>query len=276
MYKKFFTIPASIGMAIAGVSLLSTPANAYVLNTIAEGANPTNPFLAYPKLFEVEWRAGTDGFGDYEAAIGPNGANVGASDPQIQIDWQRGAAIPWSIAYDQINGIAVFTMNSQSSTYTVPSGLAGLPWDRIGLFANVKSKAGQVVAGTRTTLNVSTINNETVLVENSNNNNASINARLFNRPTFSRYFEGVDEDDFTTLIPITSMTGTISIAWLANGPNPQPPSIRGAGSFIDVKLKAYESSDIDPVDTVIPEPSSILGLLAVGLLGASVRLKRQF
>lgn len=273
MYKKFFTIPASIGIAIASLSLLSTPANAYVLNTIAEGVNPTNPFLAYPKLFEVEWRAGTDGFGDYEAAIGPNGANVGAANPQIQLDWQRNIAINWQIDYDQLLGTATLTINNQTSIYT---GIANLPWDRIGLFANVKSKAGLVVNSTRTTLNVSTINDETVLVENSINNDAGINARLSNKPTFSRYFEGVDEDDFTTLVPITSMTGTISIGWNVNAPNPQPPGIRGAGSSVDIKLKAYESPDIDVEATVVPEPSSILGLLAVGLLGASVRLKHQF
>lgn len=140
------------------------------------------------------------------------------------------------------------------------------------MFANVKSKTGQVVANTRTTLNITSINGETVLVENSPTNIASINARLNNRPTFSRYFEGVDEDDFSTLVPITSITGNVSIGWNLNDPDPQPVGVRGAGSFIDVKLKAYDS----PIGVAsVPEPNTLLGLLAVGLLGTSLKLKRQ-
>lgn len=272
MSNKILTIPVTIGIAFASLSVLSAPAHAYVLNTIAEGTNPANPFINLPKLFEVEWRAGTDGLGDYEAAIGPNGANVGAANPTIQVDWQRNVALPWSITYNQVTGIATFNFNNQTSVYTLPNNLVGLPWDRIGLFANVKSKTGQVVANSRTTLNISTINGETVLVENSPTNVASINARLSTRPTFSRYFEGVDEDDFTTLVPITSMTGTVSIGWNANDPDPQPPGVRGAGSYIDLKLKAYDS----PIGVAsVPEPNTLLGLLTLGLLGASLKLKRQ-
>ncbi|GFE68685.1 choice-of-anchor W domain-containing protein [Chroococcus sp. FPU101] len=276
MNNKILTIPATIGIVIAGVSVLSIPAQAYVLNTIAEGTNPANPFINLPKLFEVEWRAGTHGLGDYEAAIGPNGANVGAANPTIQVDWQRNMAISWSITYNQATGQATFNFNNQTSIYTLPSNLVGLPWDRMGLFANVKSKTGQVVANSRTTLNISTINGETVLVENSPTNVASINARLGTRPTFSRYFEGVDEDDFTTLVPITSVTGTVSIGWNANAPNPQPLGVRGAGSHIAIKLKAYDSPLGEDVGVAsVPEPHTLIGLLSVGLLGASLKLKRQ-
>lgn len=94
MSHKVLTIPSTIGIVITGLAVLSTPAQAYVLNTIAEGTNPANPFINLPKLFEVEWRAGTDGIADCEAAIGPNGANVGAANPTIQVDWRRNVAIP--------------------------------------------------------------------------------------------------------------------------------------------------------------------------------------
>jgi hypothetical protein len=267
MSKNFLML--SVSLAATGMSVIAQSANAFTLTTVAEGVSATNPFVE-PKLFEIAWRAGTaDTRGDYEGAIGPDGANLSAALPTFQIDWQKGVPIPWSVTYNAAAGMATMTLLGQQTTYYLPSELRHFIWDKLGLQAAVKYRTdGLIEDGTKIEMLLTSVNGDPAIdLVNTTDPTPGASATFDSNQSpeqalFSRYFRADSA-------PITEMTGTIMLDW--NTTDPQPWN-RGARGSVAFRLQAIESP---PLPASIPEPSNFLGLLAVGLFGVAVGIGRR-
>lgn len=251
-------IPALLGMAAAG--LAAQPATALTLDLVQFGiASDPHPlgFGQELEIFQSEWRAGVNGAGDYEAAIGPNGADYPIAG-SFEIDWGNAQAVVWDLLYEASDGVSRLTMNGQTVTYDSPkSG----PFDKFALIAKVTDRPdGLVAPGTSIEIQITDING----CGPTCNLSDTLTSAVFNtQPSQAKYF--------TSDTPITSMVGQVVMRWTSQ--DPQPPG-RGARSSVGVEFKAYDPVNINPQST-IPEPSSLLGLLAVGVFGTLSRIKSK-
>lgn len=260
--KKWQMIPVLLGLTAAG--LAAQPATALTLNLVQSGiASDPHPvgFGSELKLFESEWRAGVDGPGDYEAAIGPNGANTPIAG-QFEIDWGNNQEVVWDLQYESIDGVSKLTMfdgtNAQTVTYDSPN--AGI-FENFALIAKVKDRPdGLVALGTSIEIQITDINGCGPSCDFSN----TLTSALYDTQlTQANYF--------TSDTPITSMVGKVVMRWTSQDPQPAGKGARGS---VAVQLKGYDPDNIAPASG-IPEPSSILGLLAVGAFGAMSRIKSK-
>lgn len=256
-------IPTLLGIVAAGV--VTQPATALTLTLVQSGESSDPAPIGFTqdlKIFESEWRAGaSDEVGDYEAAIGPNGANYPLAGT-FQIDWGNAQEVVWDIDYTSFNGVSELTITPtggtpQSVIYDSP--LSGL-WKKFALFANVKPH-GLVAEGTSIEIAITDINGC-----------ALGGCDLSSTPTSATYSTNLSEAKyFSTDDPITSMKGKVIISWTSLDPQ---PSSGGARSAVAVKLKAFDPPTIDPAET-IPEPGTLLSLLTVGGLGLLSGLKSK-
>lgn len=257
--RKWQIVPALLGLTAAG--LVAQPATALTLNLVQSGVASDPPPVGFTpdlRLFESEWRAGVGGPGDYEAAIGPNGANYPLAGT-FDIDWKNGQSVVWDLQYTSSNGISQLTMNGKTVTYDSPQ--AGF-FKNLALVAKVQDRDdGLVAPGTSIGIQITDVNGCGPSCDFSN---TSTSALFDTQLTQANYFSS----DTT----ITSLVGKVVISWTTQ--DPQPPG-KGARSSVAVQLKGFDpSSSIDPQST-IPEPSSILGLLAVGAFGTLFRIKSK-
>lgn len=259
--KKWQIIPTLLGMTVAGLAAQS--ANAITLTHVYSGvASDPHPegFGSELKLFESEWRAGVQGPGDYEAALGPNGANYPLAGT-FDIDWGNNQEVVWDLSYQAVDGISTLTLfdGTNAQTVTYDNGDGGL-FKNFAFVAKVRDRQdGLVAPGTSIAIQVTEINGCGDSCDFSN----TLTSALYNTEDVSQ------ANFFSSDTPITSMVGKVVMRWTTQDPQ---PAGQGARSSVAVQLKAYDPDDVDPV--AVPEPSVMLGLLAIGAYGTlSRRLK---
>ncbi|GFE71322.1 PEP-CTERM sorting domain-containing protein [Chroococcus sp. FPU101] len=259
--RKWQIIPTLLGMTVAGLAAQS--ANALTLSLVHSGvASDPHPegFGAELKLFESEWRAGVQGPGDYEAALGPEGANYPLAGT-FDIDWGNNQEVVWDLSYQDIDGIATLTLfdGTNAQTVTYDRGEGGL-FKNFAFVAKVRDRQdGLVASGTSISIQVTDINGCGSSCDFSN----TLTSAVFDTEDVSH------AQFFSSDTSITSMVGKVVMRWTSQDPQPVGG---GARSSVAVQLKAYDPGNVDPVS--VPEPSVILGLLAIGAYSTlSRRLK---
>jgi hypothetical protein len=258
-------IPLSLGLGIAVTSLgLSQSASALQLNLVQDAPYQSAP-NGWTKLgWKAEGRAGAPGTEDYEFAIGPNGAQADLTG-QIYRDWTNGEEVNWSLTWNgqTVNfGIENFAPISYSLADPSPNIFNGF-----SLLTNVDTRPyttfglpGQqrVEPGTTMDLVVKTINGESVTDQLGNSVFSSSTGPTTPGENLSKKF-------YSSPTTITSLTGTAKMSWLNTAPN----SIK-ARSRVDFQIQGYKVKERS-----VPEPSALFGLLAIGVLGAGLGLKRK-
>lgn len=258
--KKWQIVPMLLGMTAAGLAV--QPASALTIDLVDSGpaSTPPPPGFGSPlRLFEAEWRAGVNGMGDYEAAIGPNGAEHDLAG-NFQIDWGNNQAVVWDIRYTAANGISQLTIGDKTVTY---DSLASGIWKNFALAASIRNRNDGLVA-----------DGTSISVEITDINGCGSTCDLDETYT-SALFSGTDISEakfFSSDTPITSMVGKVIMKWTSQ--DPQPITGGGARSSVLVEFKGFNPEPIDPVS--VPEPGVILGLLSIGAYGTlSRRLKSK-
>lgn len=166
-------------------------------------------FKVLEKLGEVELRAGVQGKGDYEVAIGPNGAHADLTG-QMEIDWTKGP-LSWNLGWDKNLGKATFSAAGQTISFTNADNI-NKDFNVFKLVASAKVN-GNVPAGSSVNLTINTINGSSV--------DYSVGAVA----------PGFQESVSNIFSPaITSMAGTAAISG---------GTLKGRSS-LDLKLKLYD------------------------------------
>ena len=166
-------------------------------------------FKVLDKLGEVELRAGVQGKGDYEVAIGPNGAHADLTG-QMEIDWTKGP-LSWNLGWDKNLGKATFSAAGQTISFTNADNI-NKDFNVFKLVASAKVN-GNVPAGSSVNLTINTINGSSV--------DYSVGAVA----------PGFQESVSNIFSPaITSMAGTAAISG---------GTLKGRSS-LDLKLKLYD------------------------------------
>lgn len=219
----------------------------------------------------VEGRAGTAGTrGDYEVGIGLNGAQADLAD-QLQLDWIDETVYNWTLDWNSIDNIATFTVGNNSINYDFDlSNSQNLELDKFNAFgiqARADDPSTFITEGTEITLNINSItfnsnpegNNNSSVTDNPNLTVSAISDA--NSPNiFDEFYTinaGASElNSFNS--EITSMSGTFMMDIPEGGVNPQDAFARSRIGF-QVLL-------FDPPAQSVPESTSILSLLGLGVL----------
>jgi hypothetical protein len=260
-------ISVALGTTLAGLTLTSQAASAFTL----EFDGNTKPTSYAPKLFEAEIRAGVKGTGDYEGTIGPEGAtkpNAGS----VQINWQDANPYNWTLTWNPSTAIARFTLNGQTLTWNASSYLTDpslRKWNALGLVARAKTQDGKVDPGTSINLTLTEVNNQTI--DYTDGTNPYTFSGLSAIAPGTAGLQDLQQIYFSAnplSNTITRLEGTVSMDWDTLNPN-----AAAARSLLYMEIKAYDP----PVPQVasVPEPASILGILSIGVFGATSALKRK-
>jgi len=177
-----------------------------------------DPFRVSKKLGEVELRAGVQGKGDYEVAIGPNGAQADLTG-QMEIDWTKGP-LSWNLGWDKNLGKATFSAAGQTISFTNADNI-NKDFNVFKLVASAKVN-DNVPAGSSVNLTINTINGSSV--------DYSIGAVA---PGFQESVSNI----FSPAIEVMAGTAAISGG-----------TLKGRSS-LDLKLKLYDPpvTDSDPL-----------------------------
>lgn len=249
LLAKIGLVSSSVALGITAISLaFAAPASAATLTQIDERPEDS---LGW----KVEVRAGQAGTsGTYEGAIGPNGADADRF-ADFQWQWENGEAVDWMLNWD--GSVATFDFGGKviASDSLSPEG----PFDGIGILTKAIATEGRVESGTTMDLIFQTVN--------------GMDVEAFSSSTAG----GVEFEEkfFLSDEPISTISGLATLTWDSLNPN-----LNNAQSRVAFKIEGFDSmpGETGPIgggsDTAVPEPASILGLLAVGAVGAG-SLKRR-
>ncbi|MEA5520443.1 choice-of-anchor W domain-containing protein [Limnoraphis robusta] len=241
--NKFIALSATLGLTLANVGL-----------TQSATALQLEPVTSVPSDWtslgwKVEGRAGVFGGADYEWAIGPNGAQADNTG-QIYWDWENGVEVNWFLNWDGITAsFGVENLNPVSYSVLPHSQTV---FEGFSLLTVAQTETGFVEAGTEIKLAVNQVNGIDV-------------QGIFSQSLAPE--NGTDLNGFawTSDTLISSLAGTARISW-----NQLNPNQAQARSRLDFQIVGFDINST-PASS-IPEPSSILGLLTLGVLG----LKHRF
>ena len=260
--SKASLLSISVALGIAAGSLgLTMPASALQLTKVQDDPYAPTPSDWTSLNWKVEGRAGADpSIGtqdDYEIAIGPNGAQADKVAQQEWL-WENDVDVDWSLNWD--GSKVTFKFGNLDSIFYTPT-LTGTSNIFNGFYLLTKSQTLSspkdpntfVDPGTTIDLKLAKVNGEDVSEQSSAT--SPVSGQDLSKILFSS-----DE-------AITSMAGTVKMSW--NGRNPQKGNGR---SYVDFQIKGF---NIDGGEVSVPEPTSTLGLLAIGAFGVGSILKRQ-
>lgn len=230
-------------LAIAGTAALALAIDAGAAQAIT--LTSTTDTTGWNKQWVVEGRAGQAGNrGSYEFAIGPSGASA-SNTGEIQYAWGNNQPVTWDLNWNGTT--ADFTVDGNTISYT--PGLSGLI-DALTINTKVVTPRKNIDPGTEMFFEISQVNG-TAIAPVSSSSVGPQNGSDFN------------EFAFLSDTAITSLSGIARMSWPSGNPTSE------GQSRVAFQLKGYDAPDPEPV----PEPSLMLGLLAVG--GFGVLQKRR-
>lgn len=243
------------------------------LPTMAEetSAGVTNPqnWADLDELADIEWIAGQPG--SSSGGIGPQGTGLGQVG-SWNVNWESGVAIPFLLSYDQGTGISSITVNNGTSINY--QGPASVPFDRFRIFAQARddNTSKEPDPGTSIELNIlslTDINNTTT------NPGISVSVTKANANDTFR-----SDSYYWSDTAIQELQGNIVLNWTGADPR----NDKRSGSRLFIRLQTFDSPFESPVaspfegpveSSTTPEPSSYLGFLLLGTLGAASVLTRK-
>ncbi|MFM2381209.1 MAG: hypothetical protein RLZZ143_3792 [Cyanobacteriota bacterium] len=289
MKQQIYVGFLALGMATASFSGISQPVVAANLSSCTAGTDlgiilnqgtDENAFKTncapVTQLGKVQGRSGTNGptlNGDYEIAIGPNGAQAGLTG-QSQIDWNSGTIYSWQLDFNPTSNQATFQVfdNGKGSptnqiTYSYTGSLVSLHFSAFGLVAQADNPSTIITAGTTMNLSVTDI---TLTGGNSQSFSSSpLSVTATSDPSgstrWAKNYYTVDNAAFPGA-EITQLKGTFSANF--TGLNPQDKNGRSSG--IGFQIVMYDP----PVS--VPEPSTILGIGVSAAVGFGAFSKGKF
>jgi len=256
--SKLGSVYLALGIAVGSLAV-TMPAFAIALTD----TDPADAASWKQLGWKVEGRAGVLGTGDYELAIGPNGA---ASDLTGKAEWiwGNGEEVPWTLDWNGQTAAFRFgnlaPINYTSTTSNIFNGFY--------LLTNAV-RDNKVARGTQMSLLVNSVNGINVA-----NQNIFASSRVTSAGS-----NFLDQVFFSSSEAIRNLSGTVRMSWL--NLNPQAVSARSRVYF---QMRGYNTGITPPTivsnspviqsagfpsAVAVPESGSILGLLAVGAIGAS-------
>lgn len=257
--SSLLAISALLGVT-AGSLGIATPVLAVQLNLVQDAPYAPAPSGWTNLGWKVEGRAGAPFGEDYEFAIGPNGAQANNTG-QIYRDWNNDEILDWSFNW---NGqTAKFTLGGEEILYSLLNPSPNI-FNGFSLLTNVDTRSYDAPAlGTRRVAEGTEIN---LIVNTLNGPNITDSSNVFsNSIGQAEEAQSLSKKFFASPIAITSLTGTVKMSWLDIDPN----AIK-ARSRVTFQIQGYDFEE-----KRIPEPTSILSLLAFGAFGVTTLIKRQ-
>jgi hypothetical protein len=254
---KSIIISAAIGAILTTLSWGSQPVSATNLKFVGEGDTVTETKEWTDLNWVVEGKVGTPG--TWELALENNKYEV-QSGTERQWNWVNNEKVPWQLDWDSSNRQVKFTLGfdwrKQVSFFNANSSTN--EFNGFYLWTRAQTASNRVDPGTKISLEVTEVKsiNDSIFTPVSG---------IFSSATAPFTSQAITKNFFSSDESIASLKGFISISWTSSF-NPQA---KGANSRIGFKIKGYNR----PV--AVPEPASILGLLAVSSIGFSSTLKRK-
>jgi hypothetical protein len=287
MKNQHILIPIVFGITASSFAFISNPASAANLGGACTGTDLgvirdqgqnedtfKSNCATVTQLGKIQGRSGVLGFGDYEVAIGPNGAQAGLTG-KLELDWNSGTTYKWQLDFNPSNNQAKFTLfNNGIDTIarSITYSYAGtLPFNAFGLIARADdSSTGIITAGTKMNLSVTDVTLDGTTSQTFASP-LSVTA-ISNTLRFAKNYYTVDTSAGTE---ITQLKGTFSTN--LTGLNPQ--DLKGHSRGIGFEITLFDPDNLAAQQKAaqsvseIPEPNSILGLLIFGFLGIGSALK---
>ncbi|MEA5511711.1 DNRLRE domain-containing protein [Crocosphaera sp. UHCC 0190] len=236
--------------------------------------------------FQVEIRAGGSGLSDWEVALQDPGSNIPLTGTQIDnLVWQNGVDKEWELIWDRVNNDLTFTIGGITKKYTEYSE----PMDDFlrGLRILTKSETDEtnsgsciVAPGTGIDFQVNQYRQQGSSQYSTLSTPWSNSATSPDPNTFDFLFDRrLNDGNFALnnlLRPIEAFKGTVAMSWDDENCNPQEAKARSRTEVIIQGLGRLRTTSATlPANDAqsIPEPTSVIGLLGLGMFG--VRRLRQ-
>ena len=235
------------------------------------------------QLGKVQGRPGTNGptlNGDYEIAIGPNGAQAGLTG-QSQIDWNSGTEYDWQLDFNPTNNLATFQVLDNGKgvpappiTYSYPGPLV---FNAFGLVARADDPSNVIAEGTTmnlTVTDVTLLNNGKTLTQNIPLVVEAIST-YESKERFGKQYYTIDMNDYPTA-EITQLKGKFSFEGSINSQYQF-----GRSRVIGLEIIMFDPpvasgpSPQAPSQTV-PEPSTAFGIGVATAVGFGAFSKPKF
>ncbi|MEA5533569.1 PEP-CTERM sorting domain-containing protein [Crocosphaera sp. XPORK-15E] len=240
--------------------------------------------------FQVEIRTGGGGQGkppgDWEVALQTPGSNTPLPGTQISnLVWQNGVNKNWELVWDRVNNDLTFTIGGITKKYTEFSE----PLDDFlrGLRVLIKSETDEtdsrciVAPGTGINFQVNQYRQQNSANFTTLSTPWTASAISPDPNTFDFLLDRrLNDRNFALnnlLRPIEAFKGTVGLSWEDENCNPQLANGRSRTEVIIQGLGRLRSTSATlPTNDAqsIPEPTSAIGLLGLGILGL-LRLRRS-
>ena len=233
-----------MGLSCAGAVALPSPSFAASITRIPENYAFRDPSV--PEGWEnLNWvtRGRASAPGDWEFGVTTE-ENINGVEDQAHWNWSNGEKVAWNLLWDDAGNELTFTIGGRTLNLD-QAGPAKGPFNGFFLWTLSWTTSGRVDPGTEMFLQVETVNGTAV--------DASVNSSATATETggeISKFFYASDET-------IQTMSGFARMSWLDGSPNPQAKRARDRVAFKIEGFYTGESQDV-------PEPASLLGLLAIG------------
>ncbi|OKH23194.1 hypothetical protein NIES593_10115 [Hydrococcus rivularis NIES-593] len=274
MKKISLMMSVVVGTTVANLALESQ--SVYGAN-LRNGGTNESAFIfnnSITKIGEVEGQAGGVG---KEIFFGFNGASTGTPQSSIDLQWIDEKIYNWKLTWDATNNKAELAIAQSSGiigtlNYTFASNVLDR-FNAFGLITRADNPSSKVKSRTTIKLSIDRVafsdNTRTRL-------NRSVKSTSGTK-RFDKQFFILSPRDRQNGVEITSMSGTFAMNW--NAINPQR---QNAGSRVAFEIKMFDppvsnsnSTSVISEAAKTPEPSSMLGLLVLGALGATATMKRK-
>lgn len=282
MNKTRLMLSGLLTTTLSSLALTSLSASAA---TLVDKGSDEDAFISFlktflpegtdPKIGEVEGIAGGT---SKELFFGLNGSSTGTPQSSADLIWQDGFTYDWTLTWDPATNEALFTITNPSGTPAINYTFAPIVLDKFnafGLIARADSfvqSGGKVEDGTTMNLTVTQVDFSDATSETVND---SVTATA-GTTRFAKQFYVIDDPFRGDGVEITQMTGTFMMDWDENDLLiPGGPQSVNANARIGFELKLFDPPGEGNEIESVPEPSSILGLLSLGSLGFTSRLKRK-
>ncbi|WP_342747360.1 choice-of-anchor W domain-containing protein [Hydrococcus rivularis] len=238
------------------LSCCTQAASATNLQFVGEGDKPTETQEWTDLNWAVEGKVGS--LSTWELALQNNKYQV-QSGTERQWNWVNNEQVPWQLDWDSSNRQIKFTLGSdlrkQVSFFNANSVMN--EFNGFYLWTRATTTLNMVDPGTKISLEVTEVKgiNDSIFTSVSGISSSATAPSTSNQTAITKNFFSSNES-------IASLKGFVSMSWTSNN-----PQAKGANSRVGFKIKGYNR----PV--AVSEPASILGLLAVGTIGASSTLK---
>ncbi|MFB2878266.1 choice-of-anchor W domain-containing protein [Floridanema aerugineum] len=261
---SLLAMSAALGVT-AGSLGLAIPAFAVGLTLVQDEPYAPAPSGWTNLGWKVEGRAGAPFGEDYEFAIGPNGAQANNTG-QIYRDWNNGEIVDWSFNWD--GQTAKFTLAGEEILYSLLNPSPNI-FNGFYLLTNVDTRSynapvlgtQRVAEGTQIDLIVKTLNGQ-----DATDTSGILDSVFSSSVGQATEAQSLSKKFFSSPEAITSLTGTVKMSWLNINPN----EIK-ARSRVSFQIQGYDF----PGQRSIPEPTSVLTLLAFGAFGVGSLIKHR-